>query len=369
MCLADEGSEALARRTYFYIGGQYETIAQPNNGTADIFAGQMYVERLEPRHTNQRYPLVFVPGAGQTSTNFLNTPDGRQGWASYFLNKGFTVYLVDPPQRGRSPYDTGYEGGRVGSVPVTTVEQVFTAPEKFPDNPRSYPQASLHTQWPGTGLRGDPIFDQFYASQVQLQLDPNFSDRLVKPALNALIDKVGACVLVTHSQAGPYGWVAGDSRPELVKGIVAIEPEGPPFVQVPGGPGIARYDGITRLPLLYDPPVVNISRDLRLMQLPPPPGKEDLYITCTLQASPPRRLVNLAKVPVVLVTGEASYHAPYDWCTIEFFKQTGVKATWLDLGRLGVKGNGHFPFLEKNSMESAKLVLGWLLKNVEGLMG
>ena len=273
------------------------------------------------------------------------------------------MYLVDPPQRGRSPYDQGFEGGRVGSVSVTTVEQFFTAPEYFTNTSTSYPQASLHTQWPGTGLRGDPIFDQFYASQVQLQYDPEISDRLVKPALNALIDKVGLCVLFVHSQSGPYGWVAGDSRPKLVKGIVAIEPEGPPFVQVPGIGGKARIDGVTRLPLLYDPPVVNISRDLQTVQLPPPPGKEILYIPCTVQAAPPRKLVNLARVPVALVTGEASYHAPYDWCTIEYFKQTGVKATWLDLGRLGVKGDGHFVFLEKNNLASAKLVLDWILTN------
>ena len=289
----------------------------------------------------------------------MNTPDGRKGWASYFLEKGYTVYLTDPPQRGRSPYVPGSEG-TLGITPVLMVEQIFTAPEKFPNRPNNYVQAPLHTQWPGTGLQGDPIFDQFYATQVQLQLDPDISARLVKDALNALIDKVGANVLITHSQAGPYGWVAGDSRPELVKGIVAIEPEGPPFVQVPGGPGKPRIDGVTRLPLLYDPPVVNITRDFNLVEVPPPAGKEKQYVTCTLQADPPRKLVNLAKVPVAVVTGEGSYHARYDYCTIEFFKQTGVSATWLDLGRMGIHGNGHFVFLEKNSLVVADLVLRWI---------
>ncbi|KAL8848344.1 MAG: hypothetical protein Q9221_006647 [Calogaya cf. arnoldii] len=365
----EETLEALARRTYFYVGGHYENVTQPISGADTYLVGQMYVEMLVPRTERQRLPLIFVPGAGQTSTNFLNTPDGREGWASFFLNKGFTVYLVDPPQRGRSPYIAGYETGTVGGIPVTAVEQIFTAPEKFANAPSSYRQASLHTQWPGTGIRGDPVFDQFYASQVPLQRDPEISDRLMRPALNALIDKVGACVLVAHSQAGPYAWVAGDSRPNLVKGIVAIEPEGPPFRQLPGGPGgKPRFNGVTRLPLLYDPPVLNSTRDLKLAELPPPPGKENLYVTCTVQASPPRKLVNLAKVPVALVTGEASYHAPYDWCFIEYFKQTGVKATWLDLGRLGVKGNGHFPFLEKNNLASAKLVLAWMLKNVNGVV-
>lgn len=355
------------------------------NTTATVFAGQIYVEKLTARNPSRNYPLIFIPGAGQTGTvdqcpittialdretnlcpkNFLNTPDGRKGWASYFLTKGYTVYLIDPPQRGRSPYVPG-SAGVIGVVPVRSAEQQFTAPEKFPNISTAYAQASLHTQWPGTGLQGDPVFDRFYATQVQLQLDPNISDRLMKNALDAVIDRVGASVLIAHSQAGPYAWVAGDSRPALVKGIVAIEPEGPPFVQLPGRPGQARVNGVTRLPLHYDPPVVNVTRDLKTVQFPPPAGKEGLYVPCTLQASPPRKLVNLATVPVALVTGEASYHAPYDYCFIEYFKQTGVKATWLDLGRLGVKGNGHFSFLEKNNLDVADLVLGWIRANVRG---
>ncbi|KAL8655305.1 MAG: hypothetical protein Q9210_000973 [Variospora velana] len=291
------------------------------------------------------------------STNLLNTPDGRQGWASYILTKGFTVYLIDPPQRGRT----------VASTPVTYVEQISTALEKFPNIPIPYAQASLYTQSPGTGLRGDPIFDQIYATQVPLQLDPNISDRLVKKALNALIDQVGACVLIARSQAGTYAWVAGESTPELVKGIVAIEPEGPPFVQLLGRWGQARMDGVTRLPLRYDPPVANITRDLKTVQLPPLLDKEGLYFPCTLQASPARKLVNLAKVPVALVTGEASYHAPYDYCFIEYFKQTGVEATWLDMGRLGVRGNGHFSILEKNNLVVAGLVLDWTREHVRGV--
>ena len=35
-----------------------------------------------------------------------------------------------------------------------------------PENVKRWPQAALHTQWPGTGVAGDPAFDQFYASQV-----------------------------------------------------------------------------------------------------------------------------------------------------------------------------------------------------------
>lgn len=47
---------------------------------------------------------------------------------------------------------------------------------------------------------GDSVFDAFYASQVQLQTSAFISDDNTKPAYNALLDKIGPAVLVTHSQ-------------------------------------------------------------------------------------------------------------------------------------------------------------------------
>lgn len=206
-------------------------------------------------------------------------------------------------------------------------------------------------------MKGDPTFDAFYASQVQLQTSAFISDNNNKLADIALLESIGPVVLVTHSQSGPYGWVIADARPELVKGIIAIEPEGPPFVNESGPTGPPRVDGVTRLPLVYDPPVVDFAKDLKTVTFPPPSA--DLT-SCTLQASPMKNLVNVAKVPVILVTGEASYHAPYDYCTVRFLEQAGVKVEWLDLGSKGIHGNGHFLFMEENNLQIAALVAEWL---------
>jgi hypothetical protein len=72
-----------------------------------------------------------------TPQNWLNTPDGREGWASYFLKKG---YLTDQPQRGRSPWITG-EGVMI-QYTVPFVEDYFTTVQ----NAALWPQAKLHTQ-------------------------------------------------------------------------------------------------------------------------------------------------------------------------------------------------------------------------------
>ena len=193
---------------------------------------------------------------------------------------------------------------------------------------------------------------------MQLQTSAFISDDNNKAADIALLERIGPCILVTHSQSGPYGWVAGDARPDLVKGIVAVEPEGPPFASESFGPsGPTRVYGISRLPLRYFPPVYDANRDLKTVVVPP---SEPNMSSCTLQAEPPRRLVGLAKVPVVLITGEASYHAPYDYCTVLYLRQSGVEVTFMDLRAMGIKGNAHFLFMEKNNLEIAGLVGRWL---------
>lgn len=201
---------------------------------------------------------------------------------------------------------------------------------------------------------------------MQLQLDAYISDANNKAADIALLDFIGPCILITHSQAGPYGWVAADARPDLVKGIVSIEPEGPPFVNGTAITSPTRVYGITRLPLHFDPPVTDPVQDLRTVVIPP--AAQDL-MNCTRQAEPAKKLENLAKVPVALVTGEASYHAPYDYCTIGFLKQAGVSVEHFDLGARGIHGNGHFSFMEKNNLHIASLIAKWLRKIERGEEG
>src|SRR5688572_14487437 len=75
---------------YFFVGGRY---TQTKDG--QIMAGQMFVQYQIPRERRHRYPIVMWHGGGQTGTNFLGTPDGRKGWADYFLARGYAVYVVD----------------------------------------------------------------------------------------------------------------------------------------------------------------------------------------------------------------------------------------------------------------------------------
>jgi pimeloyl-ACP methyl ester carboxylesterase len=87
-----------------------------------------------------------------------------------------------------------------------------------------------NTKWPGKGTPADPIFNQFFASQLQQQSNTTLTTLNNIHAGISLLTLIGPAILVTHSHGGPYGWGIADAVPSLVEAIVAIEPEGPPFV-------------------------------------------------------------------------------------------------------------------------------------------
>ncbi|HYM73283.1 MAG TPA: alpha/beta hydrolase [Stellaceae bacterium] len=343
----ETGPGEICRRDFFYIGGEY---AGPPG--KEVMHGQMYVEVLTPRRPRRPYPLVLFHGAGQTATNWLGTPDGRPGWAEHFAAAGYTVYLVDQPARGRSPWQPGIDG-ELAVFTAGFQEWLLTASAEE----RGWPQAARHTQWPGSGRRGDPIFDAFQATQVPYLADPVETQRLVRTAGVALLDRIGAAILLTHSQAGTFGWLLADARPQLVKAVVALEPSGPPFENAIVAQGKGRAWGVADLKLTYDPPAASPA-DLALEQQDEPDHPD--LIRCWQQKAPARRLPNLAEIPVLIVTGEASYHAVYDHCTAKYLSEAGVAVTFVRLEDRGIRGNGHMLMLEKNSAEIAALVIGWL---------
>jgi pimeloyl-ACP methyl ester carboxylesterase len=348
---------AIAKQGYFFVGGKYSTV-----GDKKVMNGQIYVEYQIPKKRTQTYPLVIVPGAAQTATNFNGTPDGREGWTQHFLRRGYAVYIVEQPGRGRSSYQPDTDGTQAYPQ-VLSVQQRFTAPEKF----NLWPQARLHTQWPGTGMAGDPNFDQFFASQVPFVQKPDVIQALNRDAIAALIDKLGPVILMTHSQSGAYGWEAVDQRPGMVKALIQAEPSAPPVhdVEFLGAPewfrdgAGTRTWGLTSIPITYAPPA-NDASELAFERQEKADGPD--LAKCWLQKEPARQLPNLQKLPIAIVTGEASFHGPYEHCVVKFLEQAGVHPTWLNLGAMGIHGNGHMMMLEKNSDQIAEVIERWVRK-------
>ena len=302
---------------------------------------------------------MMVHGGGQTGTNFLGTPDGRPGWNEWFLRQGYAVYIVDQPARGRSAYYPAVQGSTAPSLAHGT-EQRFTAPEKY----NLWPQAKLHTQWPGSGNQGDPIFDQFFASQETSITDNILMDESNRDDLVALLERIGPAIMLTHSRSGPFGWLVADARPDLVRAILAIEPNGPPFFDVvpsAATPTFVRAWGIAYAKLHFDPPVEQpASLAPGLDTADDGPDME----RCWLPTGAKRTLPGLQRMPILILSSEASYHARYDQCTVRFLMRNGVQPDFVRLSDIGIHGNGHMMMIEKNNEQVAKVLTDWLDQRV-----
>jgi hypothetical protein len=107
LVIEDQGS--------FFIGGvpkvtMYATVPPPNapNPPApnQITIGQMYVQFQIPVTKKPNMPpVIMVHGSTHTAACLESTPDGREGWAPYFVRNGISTYIVDQAGRGRSGFD------------------------------------------------------------------------------------------------------------------------------------------------------------------------------------------------------------------------------------------------------------------------
>lgn len=347
----------IASQGNFFVGGHYT-----HTKDGQIMVGQMYVQYEIPAKRTHESPLVMIHGGGQTGAGYWSTPDGREGWATYFVQKGYAVYVVDQVGRGRSGFFTDVYGA-TRRPNVKAMMARFSRPQDL----NKYPQAKLHTQWPEQGRPGDPVFDQFFASQVEDIADVAKVETLNRAAGAALLDKIGPVILLAHSQGGPIAWGLANDRPLKVRMIVAIEPSGPPFYGVKnvGAPdwfkdtaSLRLPYGVTRTPLAYTPAITDPAQ-LKPVRMTRADGPG--LVHCWKQSAPAHQLTEIAKVPNILILGsEASYHVPYDACTSEYLTQAGVKHAFVRLPSVGIHGNGHMMMLEKNNLEIAHYIDTWI---------
>lgn len=339
-------------RDFFYVGGRsLETTA------GELTADKIYVEKISPIAGSSRLkPVVFFHGGGCSGTSWLNTPDNRKGFASYFIQQGHIVYLVDLNSVGRSASADLTDFPLVGGTTSESIEQGFTGVKQA----NVYPQSQLHTQWPGTGRIGDPIFENFKTSFLPYTSNATASELAVRASGCRLLELIGPSYLVSHSAGGTASILLSNDCPQYVAGSINLESNTTPFVLYTYGTGSIPYRpyGLANVALSYDPPISSASE---LVTFSTGNGTTALR-GCVQQAEPARKLPNIASVPYLMVTSEASVHITYDHCIVNYLKQVGGDPEWIKLGEIGVKGNAHFMHLEKNNREIAHIVLGWIAK-------
>jgi len=205
------------------MGGGRGTPAQTQ------IAEQAMVHYFIPSQQTYRSPVIMVPGFGLTSYLYLGTPDQRAGWAEIFARNGFAVFVFDEPNNAVSGFPVGpFAAVRAGQEP----------PQAMPGL-TLWSNESVWRNW-GIGPQTDEFFGdaryprdmyQLYASMTPVFSDGSggrFGYETKATALTSLLEKTGPAMLVVHSAAGMTGFEAARRRPDLVTGIVVVEPVGCP---------------------------------------------------------------------------------------------------------------------------------------------
>ncbi|KAL2675485.1 hypothetical protein Neosp_011671 [[Neocosmospora] mangrovei] len=288
------------------------------------------------------------------------------------------------------------------SMSIQTVESELTAPEKVTaTNPRlKYAAAKFHDKWPGSGLHhDDPCVANYYASLTPICMTKGQRQTLAQSSLQELLKHTGKSFLIGEGTGSMMAWLATDVEPDLVAGVIAIEPVGPPFgttirtaanghriftQTVRRVPGVRVY-GLADIPLTFDPPAhfhgtimgSDYEKPLDIIERMTPDTKGTCYMQRNIHEDEVifnpetgqheksnlvrfRELMHIKKVPQAVVTAHASAHTTYDWATVAFMVQAGVPVQWIKLDENQIFGNGHLMFLETNSDDIACLLTKWI---------
>jgi hypothetical protein len=178
--------------------------------------------------------------------------------------------------------------------------------------------ATYPTPYPGSQFPVE-AFDQYTA-----QLVPNAEATLpgaganTVRALDALLDKIGPAVVMVHSQSGAYGMDLVRARAAKMLGFINVEGNCAPVT--------------------------------------------------------PDEIANtFSKVPLLSIWGDNSEGAVgpngderRNGCaaTVNAIKSAGGSAKFLLLPEAGHKGNSHMLMMDKNNLQIADLIIGWLGENV-----
>src|SRR6266550_1693189 len=94
----------IAKQGSFLVGGTVVTTpgtfdpANPTPAGQTVHGDHAYVQYQIPVNARP-LPMVMWHGGGQFSKTWETTPDGRDGFQTMFLQRGWPVYLLDQPRR------------------------------------------------------------------------------------------------------------------------------------------------------------------------------------------------------------------------------------------------------------------------------
>ncbi len=298
------------------------TTRSADNGSVDVL-NPLFVQYVLPARQRHEYPIVFVHGGGGQGTDWLETPDGRDGWADYFVADGWDVYVVDRPGHGRAQSNSSCGNGMVRVGNSAIISRLST---------------SSPSVWPGGAPT--PTNDAVVGWTASSTTAPYCGDALAAQTISALLDDVGPAILLAHSAGGGSTFRVPDLNPDKVVGIIGFEAAG----SNPVAPGF--NDGPALITSWRTEP-----------QLPATFAAVDKG-GCAMQGERPSRLVNYAGLPIVLVATEmgTSSKSAIE-CAASVWNQAGAQASAVYLPDRGLAGGGHFAMAQLDNAAYAKLFI------------
>ena len=317
---APTGPLSIDSQGSFFVGGRdvrSDTLstlpAYASTGT--IAVDQMYVRYQIPTGAGAHVPLTFIHGCCLTGKTWETTPDGRMGWDEYFARKGHPVYVIDQAWRGRSAASpVAINAVKTGQQPIDQLPVVFSAGREaawaiFRFGPE-FPKVFDGLQFPVEAQA------EFWKQMVPDWLASLPTPNPTVPALSELAQTLGGTVLVSHSQSGIYPFQTAVLSTKGIAGIIAVEPGACP----------AATDDMT-------------------------PFKD---------------------IPILVLWGDHVSEFPR-WAPrlvgcrdfVTAVNAAGGKAEMVVLPDLGIHGNSHMLMQDRNNLQIADLLDGWIAQHVQ----
>jgi len=306
----------LERIEGFHVGGSLRMLSgfppqrrYRNDGAHMV--GQMYAQHFRLAQPRHEIPIALWHGGGLTGASWETTPDGRAGWLDYFLRAGFSAYLCDSFERGRSSLppppafseppeyralDAIWHHFRFGAAQMADA-QILRNPRAFAYAGQQFPVQAL---W---------AFGQQFA--------PRFSDsdREILAAYAAFLERVHACCVVGHSQGGLFAVRSALAHRDRIRAVVALEPP------------------------LDDACIATLAQD-------------------DGAGIPPHLFIFGDYIRGVNRFWEPFLENAEKYC--EMLTKHGVRNQWIELPRIGIHGNSHMLQMDENNYQIAKIVTTWL---------
>ncbi len=321
LAIREQGSFAVGG-TVVSTPGTYDN----NNPTAagQTFHGDHLYAFYQIPQNAKAVPIVMLHGAYQSARSWETTSDGREGFQTIFLRRGFPVYLVDQPRRGRAGNSTV-----AATIEPTPFDQLFFDQFRIGRWPNYFDNVQFD--------RKPETLNQFFRS-----VTPNtgpYDAGVISDAMSALFAKIGPAILFTHSQGGGAGWLTAIKNPN-VKAIVGFEP----------GSGFIFPTGEL------------------------PPAMPSAAGTLSPEAVPLADFQKLTRVPIIIYYGDnfpvepTTERGQDNWRVrlamarlwVDVINTHGGDARLVHLPDIGIRGNTHFLMSDLNNVQIADQVSQFL---------